>query len=133
MPLIFCGNYCLCDYRKAQTCKVLNVPFCSDGAAVWADKPGQHLLHERHRAMSALCSRAQNCPEKVRPSPSNAAHVGLLGLIRLCVSGIRVLCDLQEQTRRRSTSQQVGGAFSQLTSLHQMFVCVKHRFLLFSH
>lgn len=37
----------------------------SDGAALWADKLGQHLLHERHSAVSALCARAQNCSQKV--------------------------------------------------------------------
>lgn len=41
----------------------------ADGAALWAHKPGQHLLHECHSAVSALCARAQNCTKKVSFSP----------------------------------------------------------------
>lgn len=37
-----------------------------DGAAVWLDKPWQHLLHECHSAVSALCARAQNGSQEVR-------------------------------------------------------------------
>lgn len=37
----------------------------SDGAALWTDELGQHLLHERHSAVSTLCARAQNCTQEV--------------------------------------------------------------------
>lgn len=40
----------------------------SDGAALWADKLGQHLLHERHSAVFALCARAEDCSQKVSVS-----------------------------------------------------------------
>lgn len=37
-----------------------------DGAALWVDKPWQHLLHECHSAVSALCAGAQNGSQEVR-------------------------------------------------------------------
>jgi len=40
-------------------------PVFPDGASVWANKSGQHLLHERHGAVPALCSGAQVCAQKV--------------------------------------------------------------------
>lgn len=45
----------------------MNVTIMSfaDGAALWTDKPGEHLLYERHSAVSAVRARAQDCTQEV--------------------------------------------------------------------
>lgn len=32
---------------------------------MWTDQPGEHLLHERHSAVPAVCARAQDCTQEV--------------------------------------------------------------------
>lgn len=90
----------------------------ADGAALWTDKLGQHLLHERHSAVSTLCARAQNCSQEVIFTVS-LQHVQTFKAqfaFAVCFipahitspsTGIQVLCDLQGQTHHLSTSQQV--------------------------
>ena len=74
-----------CVYLTLLSVEELISLVFSDGAAMWADKPGQHLLYERHSAVLALCARAQNCPQKVCFS----AVLGLCNIfrsLRWCVS-----------------------------------------------
>lgn len=47
----------------------------TDGAALWAYEPGEHLLHERHRAVSAVRARAQDCAQEVAFLLQPAQHV----------------------------------------------------------
>ena len=46
VPVLDCNSVLTCDFP----CPVSS----PDGVAVRTDKPGQHLLHERHRAVSPL-------------------------------------------------------------------------------
>lgn len=48
-----------------NVCDQLTIVSFADGAALWTGQPGEHLLHERHSAVSAVCARAQDCSQEV--------------------------------------------------------------------
>lgn len=52
-------------FQMFEATMIVTIMSFADGAALWADKPGQQLLHERHSAVSAVRARAQDCTQEV--------------------------------------------------------------------